>query len=281
MKMNWRKFKKNASWQNEILEACKKKKADFTFAGEQLAFIKEINREFEHLGIDEQAKMACEYVIGIKDEDWRNAIEAFLGIHRYAVIVSPSTFDIANRMLDKSGHRYIELVNTKRLMKKELTCEEDAVFHLLDIQNSYAAAYFKFWLGRIHAVPVEEVPSYDNAMSKEGKLSRNMAVTYINFKKIKSYCLGEEAIELNRIAAQKRLNLLEKEETELLTKQKTQQQKMDSLRSTIDNFREFNLDAHREAAQTETKLREETKHYNELLEAQRNNAEFMALSEQP
>ena len=107
-----------------------------------------------------------------------------------------------------------------------------------------------------------------------------MAVTYINFKKIKSYCLGEEAIELNRIAAQKRLNLLEKEETELLTKQKTQQQKMDSLRSTIDNFREFNLDAHREAAQTETKLREETKHYNELLEAQRNNAEFMALSEQ-
>lgn len=274
------KIQKECVLQNEILEACKKKKADFTFAGEQLAFIKEINREFEQLGIDEQAKMACEYVIGIKDEDWRNAIEAFLGIHRYAVIVSPAAFDIANRMLDKSGHRYIELVNTKRLMKKELTCEEDAVFHLLDIQNSYAAAYFKFWLGRIHAAPVEEVPSYDNAMSKEGKLSRNMAVTYINFKKIKSYCLGEEAIELNRIAAQKRLNLLEKEETELLTKQKTQQQKMDSLRSTIDNFREFNLDAHREAAQTETKLREETKHYNELLEAQRNNAEFMALSEQ-
>ena len=274
------KIQKECVLQNEILEACKKKKADFTFAGEQLAFIKEINREFEQLGIDEQAKMACEYVIGIKDEDWRNAIEAFLGIHRYAVIVSPAAFDIANRMLDKSGHRYIELVNTKRLMKKELTCEEDAVFHLLDIQNSYAAAYFKFWLGRIHAVPVEEVPSYDNAMSKEGKLSRNIAVTYINFKKIKSYCLGEEAIELNRAAAQKHLNALEKEETELLIKQKTQQQKMDSLRSTIDNFREFNLDAHREAAQTETKLREERKHYNELLEAQRNNAEFMALSEQ-
>lgn len=274
------KIQKECVLQNEILEACKKKKADFTFAGEQLAFIKEINREFERLGIDEQAKMACEYVIGIKDEDWRNAIEAFLGIHRYAVIVSPAAFDTANRMLDKSGHRYIELVNTKRLMKKELTCEEDAVFHLLDIQNSYAAAYFKFWLGRIHAVPVEEVPSYDNAMSKEGKLSRNMAVTYINFKKIKSYCLGEEAIELNRAAAQKRLNLLEKEETELLKKQKTQQEKMDSLRSTIYSFRDFNLNAHREAAQTETQLHEERKHCNELLEAQRNNAEFMALSEQ-
>ena len=100
------KIQKECVLQNEILEACKKKKADFTFAGEQLAFIKEINREFEQLGIDERAKMACEYVIGIKDEDWRNAIEAFLGIHRYAVIVSPAAFDIANRMLDKSGHRY-------------------------------------------------------------------------------------------------------------------------------------------------------------------------------
>ena len=56
-------------------------------------------------------------------------------------------------------------------------------FHLLDIQNPYAAAYFKFWLGRIHAVPIEEVPNYDNAMSKEGKLSRNMAVTYHELQK--------------------------------------------------------------------------------------------------
>lgn len=275
-----KKIQKECVLQNEILQTCKKKKADFTFAGEQLAFIKEVNLELEQLGIPERAKMACEYVIGIKDEEWRNAIEAFLGVHRYAVIVSPTAFDIANRMLDKSGHRYLELVNTKRLMRKELVCEEDAVFHLLDIQNPHAAAYFKFWLGRIHAVPIEEVPNYDNAMSKEGKLSRNMAVTYLNFKKIKSYCLGEEAIELNRAAAQKRLNALEKEEAAALKSQKEQQEKTDSLRHAIDSFREFNLNAHREAAQTEAQLREENKHYKELLEAQRNNVEFMALSEQ-
>lgn len=275
-----KKIQRECILQNEILETCKKKKADFTFAREQLAFIKEVNREFEQLGIHEQAKMACEYVIGIKDEEWRNAIEAFLGLHRYAVIVSPAVFDIANQVMDKSEHRYVELVNTKRLMKKELACEGDAVFHLLDIQNSYAAAYFKFWLGRIHAVSAEEVPNHDNAMSKEGKLSRNMAVTYINFRKIKSYCLGEEAIELNRAAAQKRLNALEKEETELLRKQKTQQEKTDSLLNAIGSFREFNLNAHREAAQTETQLHEERKHHSKLLEAQQKNAEFMALSEQ-
>ena len=277
------KIRRACIQENEILEACKKKKADFSFARDQIAFIKEVNRQFELIGVDEEAKMACEYVIGIKDEAWRNAIEAFLGVHRYAVIVSPEAFDIAESVLDKSEHRYVELVNTKLLMRKqekhELKCVEDAVFDLLDIQNAYAAMYFKFWLGRIHAVTSDQVQAYDNAMSKEGKLSRNMALTYINFKKIRSYCLGDEAIELNRAAAQKRLNALEKEEAELLDRQANQQKKTDILRGSVDSFREFNLNAHRDVARIETALEDEKKRCNELLEAQRNNAEFLALSE--
>ena len=63
-------------------------------------------------------------------------------------------------------------------MSKKWDCEEDSVYNLLEIQNATAAAYFTFWLGRIHAVELEQVPEYDNAMSKEGKMSRNMAVTY-------------------------------------------------------------------------------------------------------
>ena len=269
--------------ENEILDSCRRKKADFGFAKDQLAFIKEVNQEFELAGIDEEVKLACEYVMGVKDEAWRDAIEAFLGVHRYAVIVSPENFDIAERVLDKSEHRYIELVNTKLLMrkheKKELKCVEDSVFELLDIQNMHASAYFKFWLGRIHAVSAEQVQAYDNAMSKEGKLSRNMALTYINFRRIKSYCLGEEAIELNRIAAQRRLNALEKEEAELLKRQKKQQEKSEILRDAVDSFREFNLNAHRELGKVKQLLQEEKKHCKELIEAQRNNADFLVLSE--
>mgnify|MGYP006873047057 CR=1 FL=1 len=52
----------------------------------------------------------------------------------------------------------------------------------LEIKRTFRN-YFKFWLGRIHAVNIENVPDYDNAMSMEGKLSRNMAVTYINTRK--------------------------------------------------------------------------------------------------
>ena len=38
--------------------------------------------------------MACEYVSELKDEAWRDAIEAFLGVHRYAILVSPQAFDV-------------------------------------------------------------------------------------------------------------------------------------------------------------------------------------------
>lgn len=265
--------------QNGIIENCNKNRPNYSNIQEQLELIKEVNREFKKLGICEEAHMACEYVVEMKDEKWRNAIEAFLGIHRYAIIVSKEIFDIANAVLDKSKYRYVELVNTKRLMAKEMECEEDSVFHYLTIKNETAANYFKFWLGRIHAVEIEKVSDYDNAMSKEGKLSRSMAVTYINTRRIKSYCLGSQAIELNRAAAEKKLRELEIKEKEILLEQKSLYDKSNYLQAGLECFKEFNLNAHKEWTKVTAALNEENGHYKDLLEAQKNNAEFMALND--
>lgn len=265
--------------QNNIIESCNKNRMDYSNVQEQAELIKEINREFTKRGINEEAHMAYEYVIELKDESWRNAIEAFLGIHRYAVIVSKNAFDVANAVLDKSRYRYVELVNTKRLMSKEMACETDSVFHYLSVQNETAANYFKFWLGRIHAVAIENIPDYDNAMSMEGKLSRNMAVTYINTRKIRSYCLGSQAIELNRRAAEKRLHELENREQEILLEQKSLQDQSKNLQTGLAYFKEFNLNSHKEWAEVSVDLNNERDHHKELLKAQENNAEFMALNE--
>lgn len=265
--------------QNEIIENCKKNKVDYSYVREQISLIREINHEFEKKGIRDEARMAFEYVVELKDPEWRDAIEAFLGIHRYAVIVSPDTFDIANRVLDHSRHRYVELVNSKRLQTRKLDCHEDSVFHFLDIQNDTAARFFMFWLGRIHAAALEDVPRYDNAMSKEGKLSRNMAVSYINTKRINNYCLGSEAIRLNREMAEKKLRRLEQREKEILSEQTDVLKKSEFLQERSEQFREYNYNAHKEAANVTSALNEERGHYQDLLEAQKNNAEFMALNE--
>lgn len=251
--------------QNNIIESCNKNRMDYSNVQEQVELIKEINRELLKHDINEEAHMAYEYVIELKDENWRNAIEAFLGVHRYAVIVSKYAFDVANAVLDKSRYRYVELVNTKRLMSKVMDCEKDSVFHYLSVQNETAANYFKFWLGRIHAVNIENVPDYDNAMSMEGKLSRNMAVTYINTRKIRSYCLGSQAIELNRRAAEKRLHELEKKEKEILLEQRSVQDKSKYLQDGISCFKEFNLNSHKEWTDVSVDLNNEKGHYKELL----------------
>ena len=265
--------------QNSIIESCNRNKMNYSNVQEQVELIKEINCEFKKRGISEEAHMAYEYVIELKDENWRNAIEAFLGIHRYAIIVSKEVFDVANAVLDKSRYRYVELVNTKRLMSREMDCEEDSVFYYLSVQNETAANYFKFWLGRIHAVNIENVPEYDNAMSMEGKLSRNMAVTYINTRKIRSYCLGSQAIELNRRVAEKRLRELEKKEQDILLKQRSLQDKSNNLQAGLAYFKEYNLNVHKEWSDVSVNLNNERGHYKELLEAQKNNAEFMTLNE--
>lgn len=265
--------------QNSVIESCNKNRMDYSGVQEQVELIKEINRELKKRGLNEEAHMAYEYVVELKDENWRNAIEAFLGIHRYAVIVSKDAFDVANTVLDKSKYRYVELVNTRQLMSRKMDCEDDSVFHYLSVQNETAANYFKFWLGRIHAVNIQNVPDYDNAMSMEGKLSRNMAVTYINTRKIRSYCLGSQAIELNRRAAEKRLRELEKKEQDILLEQRSLQDKSNNFQAGLAYFKEYNLNVHKEWADVTVNLNNERGHYKELLEAQKNNAEFMALNE--
>ena len=143
-----RKVQKDCQEQNQIIEECRRNQADFSQVTEQKELIREINREFKKQGIDAQARMACEYVAELKDEAWRDAIEAFLNVHRYAIIVPPEYFDIANGVMDASRHRYVELVNTKRLRSRELKCAEDAVYHYLDIQNDAAAAVLYVLAGR-------------------------------------------------------------------------------------------------------------------------------------
>ncbi len=265
--------------QNNIIENCNKSKANYIYVQEQVKLIHEINQEFSKRGICEEARMACEYVIELKDEEWRDAIEAFVGIHRYAILVSPAFFDIANEVLDHSKYKYVELINTKRLMSRKMNCEPDSIFHYLHIQNEVAAHYFKFWLGKIHAVDRENVSNFDNAMSKEGKLSRNMAVTYINTKKIKSYCLGNEAIELNKNFAEKKLRGLEERERELLLEKSNINVQSEYLKKALDYFREYHLDAHKEAEKVAKDLYDEKERYKKLIKAQKNNAQFMALNE--
>ena len=171
------------SEQSKIVENCDRNKADYSHVQEQTQLIREINKELKKQGIDEEARMACEYVSELKDEAWRDAIEAFLGVHRYAILVSPQAFDVANQVIIAPDIVMWSWSIQSVWLNARSNVRKIRSIIIFRFRMRQQRKYFQFWLGAIHAVELDEVTKYDNAMSKEGKLGRNMAVTYINTKK--------------------------------------------------------------------------------------------------
>lgn len=265
---------------NEIIKACDCNLPDYSRVTNQSKLIKEINSRFKELGIDGEARFSSSFVIELKNEEWRNSIETFLGIHRYSILVEPEYFDIANEVMDNSQFKYVELVNTKLLSKKEFELVDDSLLHQLEIRNEIAKKYFAYWLGRIHAVDIKDVPNYENAISKEGKISRNMAVSFLNFKKLDSYCLGEDAVQLNKARAIKEKERFEKDERSVMEEISINNSKKDSAKAINQLInKDYDLEAPAKNAANQIEIYECKARIQKLEDALKNNNEYMLLVE--
>lgn len=263
----------------QIIDDCNAKKTTFSGIPDYVALKNEINREFEKRGIQSEARFACEYVLGLKDEAWRDVIEGYLGGRRYTILVEPEYYDIADDVLNASKYRYAHLFNTKLLMKKEISPENDSVVHFIEVKNLVAKQYFDYQLGRFHATTIEKVRNFENAMSKEGRVAVAMDSYFIRFDRIRFYCLGQETIELNRIKAVKKLEVLKIayiESREQLTAEKS---KMSYLDTEKQFFGGYNYDACKEYNQALLDCSKKEQELIALREAQKNNMEYMELDQ--
>lgn len=265
--------------QQRIIDDCNAKKTTFSAIPDYVSLRNEINKEFEKRHIESEAKFACEYVLELKDESWRDTIEAFLGNRRYTILVDPAFYDIADDILNSSQYKYAHLFNTKLLMKKKLAPEKDSVVRFIEVKNSVAKQYFQYQLGRMHAVTKEQVRNYENAISKEGRVSVSMDSFYLRFDKIYFYCLGQETIELNRIRAQKKLQMLINEGGELREQEQIWEQKKEYLEDVQPYFVSYNFDAHQMFSEVLLKLKAAADELDNLRQAQENNMEYMELNQ--
>ena len=265
--------------QHQIIEECKKHRNTYAQIPDYVGLRDEINREFEKRKIASRAQFACEYVIGLKDEAWRDALEAFLGPRRYTILVEPKYYDIADDVLNRSEHRYAHLFNTRLLMQRTVDVEEDSAVFLLEIKNPVAKQYFNFQLGRIHAVKLEEVKLYENAISREGRVSVAMDSYFLRFDRIRSYYLGQKTFELNRIRAEREIERLNKEKKEALGHKKELEGQKSRLAQNREFFREYDYDAHKKYQEAAKQARESKTQLENLKKAQRNNLEFIELNE--
>lgn len=262
-----------------IVEECKKHRNAYGQIPEYVGLRDEINKEFAKRGIPEKAQFACEYVIGISDESWRDAIEAFLGPRRYSILVEPQYYDIADDVLNRSQYKYAHLFNTKLLMRKEMKPEEDSVVHMLEIKNLVAKKYFDFQLGRMHGVKLNEVRNFENAISREGRVSVAMDSFFLRFEKIRAYYLGQKTFELNRIRAEKEMQRLNEEKKQYLEEKKRAEGRKNQLKMDREAFKEYQYDVHRQYQETAAAAKESETQLKRLKKAQQNNREYLELSQ--
>lgn len=263
----------------KIIDDCEAKKTTFSEIPDYVALKNEINREFARQGIQSEARFACEYVLGLKDENWRDVIEGYLGHRRYTILVEPEYYDIADDILNKSRYKYAHLFNTKLLMKKEVTPEVDSVVHFIEVKNLVAKQYFNYQLGRFHATIIDKVREYENAMSKEGRVSVAMDSYFIRFDKIRFYCLGQETIELNRIKAVKELTTLKQTYVEYQEQRTMENSKKSYLDTEMQFFGGYNYDACREYNDALLVCSKKEQELIALKTAQKNNMEYMELAQ--
>ena len=157
--------------------------------------------------------------------------------------MEPQYYDIADDVLNRSAHKYAHLFNTKLLMKKKIEPEPDSAVHLLEIKNEVAKKYFEFQLGRMHAVEQREVRNFENAISREGRVSVAMDSYFLRLERIGSYYLGQKVYELNRIRAEKEIRRIREEKRERLEQHQELVRDRNRLKEEKEFFRPYAYEA--------------------------------------
>ncbi|MBO6157873.1 MAG: hypothetical protein J6P72_01270 [Firmicutes bacterium] len=266
------------SRQEKIIEDCRRHRTNYSQIPDYVGLKNDIDRELERRGRTERARFACEYVLSLKDEAWRDALESFLGARRYTILVDPQVYDIADEVLNRSEHRYAHLFNTRLLMKREVKVEEDSAVHLLEIRSEVAKKYFDYQLGRMHAVPLSEVKRFENAISKEGRVSVAMDSYFLRFDRTTTYYLGQRIYELNQKKAEKEYSRLTSEREEMLKEKKALSENRAQINLDRPFFKDYQFDAHEKAQTVMAAISETEKELKALKKAQAKNREFLELS---
>lgn len=274
-----KEIEKKIGAQTEILDSCKKNRNAYQQIHDYTKLKEEINREFAARGIASEAKFACEYVIGLTEEKWRNAVEAFLGRRRYTILVEPEYYDIADDVLNSSQNKRAHLFNTKLLMKKRVTPLEDSAAQFLVIKNPVARKYFDYQLGHMRAVALDEVKNYENAISAEGRVAVAMDGYFLRFEQISYYYLGQETFALNQKRAEREIERLQKEKMELLGLEDQKRAEKERLKMDRELFKSYRYDAYQAYQMAADQERTAAKNLKKLKDAQKNNREFVELNQ--
>ncbi len=273
----------------EQIASYEKNETNYDFIKEEKDVCERINKKLKEQGIRACASLAFENVYALTDVDWQAAIEMYLGKSRYTILVDPEYLDEANAAYDeireefkkKDRHIKAHMFNTKLLMKKQVQVEHDAASKFILTEDPVARKFYDYKLGRMHAVSKKDVTKYENAISKEGKVAASMDLFYMDLKRLRFYCLGQESIKQNKILAEQRSKELLEDIQELMSKITEKERTYKRIMAWMDaeGAENYDFTAYERKESIEKDLNELKKEKEKLIQAKENDREFITLNE--
>lgn len=155
-------------------------------------------------------------LIEIKNERWRNAIEGYMGNHKFSLIVEPDYITEAIELyktLDPKKYHKIILVDTKRASLDTKKPKEHALCEELVAKEEYVTSYLNSLLGSVvKCDKVSDLTRESAGITSTCILYQGYRITHLNPKNYTEFsCIGTKAMEA-------RADLLE-EQIRQLTKQ--------------------------------------------------------------
>ena len=150
--------------------------------------LEELRREIQRqLNVETGKTISVEILadlLDIKNEEWRNAVEGYLGSQKLGIIVEPKfakrAMDIYQTLDSKKFYRY-SVIDTERVLKDKHSVLENALAEEIVTQKDYVRAYIDFLLGKvIKCTSVEELRNCKIGITSSCVLYHSYRIQHIN-----------------------------------------------------------------------------------------------------
>lgn len=160
-------------------------------------------------------------LVEVQDDEWREALELYLGRNRFAIIVSPADYSTALEILRKTppGREAESLVHPREAMELSGNVKSGSLATKVSVTDPIARPFANHLLGGIAAVgTVAELDGHDRAITRDGVFKQ--APIRRRLKQIPGFefTLGQEGLKRLREAAfhEQRVLMAEREALDAL-----------------------------------------------------------------
>ncbi len=141
-------------------------------------------------------------VLEIREEAWRGAVEGYLNMQKFYLLVEPVYYQSALKLYDQIKRDFMQntfgIVDVGKLREREkIEPRENSLAQKVETKNDLARSYIDYLLGRvICCTRVEEFRDYKTAITAEGMLYQGYVARPLRRSWMEDAFIGRRAVEL-------------------------------------------------------------------------------------